>query len=44
MVEWPQFYEVLGNEMDNMLTRKKSIEKGLEDAQRTLEEKLGAEG
>lgn len=41
MVEWPRFYEILGTEMDQIIKGKKSVEKGLADAQKKLEEELG---
>lgn len=36
MVEWPQFYEILGTELDQIIKGKKSIKKGLADAQTKL--------
>ena len=40
MVEWPQFYEILGEEMGNIIEGKKNIETGLQDAQTRLDEML----
>lgn len=40
MVEWPQFYEILGNEMAEIITGKKDIETGLKDAQESIETML----
>ena len=40
MVEWPQFYEILGDEMGNIIDGKKNIDTGLQDAQARLEEML----
>ena len=35
--EWPEFYSILGKEMRLIISKKKSIEKGLSDAQTELE-------
>ena len=43
MVEWPKFYEILGSEMEKILAGKKSVEKGLSDAQNNLEKSLSIE-
>lgn len=41
LVEWPKFYEILGEEMYHIITEKKSVNKGLADAQKRLEAELG---
>ena len=40
MVEWPSFYQILGEEMENMINGKESIETGLKTAQEKLETQL----
>ncbi len=40
MEEWPDFYTILGNQMEKIISGDKSVDEGLEDAQRELEEML----
>lgn len=40
MKEWPSFYTILGNEMEKIISGEKSVDAGLEDAQKELEEML----
>ena len=37
MEEWPDFYKILGAEMENIINGKKTIDEGLRDAQNSLE-------
>ncbi len=37
MEEWPDFYKILGAEMENIIKGKKTIDEGLQDAQNSLE-------
>ncbi len=41
MKEWPDFYTVLVEEMSKIISEEKTVEDGLKDAQRKLEEILG---
>ena len=38
MVEWPEFYTVLGQEMEKMIGGQKTVDEGLHAAQSMLEE------
>lgn len=44
MEEWSDFYKILGAEMKNIMDGDKSIDDGLADAQRQLEEMLASAG
>ena len=41
MVEWKDFYTILGNEMGRIINGEKSVDDGLQDAQTQIEEMLG---
>ncbi len=41
MEEWPQFYTILGNEMDLIIKKEKSVDEGLDSAQNQLDKLLG---
>ncbi len=40
MVEWPDFYEILGQEMEYIISGQKSVDDGLDEAQERLEDLL----
>lgn len=44
MKEWPDFYTILGNEMGMIINDEKTIEQGLSDAQKRLEELMSNSG
>jgi len=40
MTEWPQMYEIIGSELDNIINNVKTVDQGLADAQAALEDLL----
>ena len=43
MEEWPEFYKILGTEMGRIISGEKTVDEGLADAQKQLEDMLSGE-